>query len=305
MTKKTAYILVMIGAALWGTTGLFVQQLYALGFTPWETVGIRLSFSAVLIVLFLFLYKPSLLKIKLRHLPYFIGTGVISIAFFNYFFFTVISEANLSLAVVLLYTGPVFVTILSRIFFKELFTGAKGVALVLMLLGCALTVELLPQGSIPDGWRIVLFGFLSGFFYALYSIFGKSVSRYYHSLTITAYSMITGSIFLMITSSLLHEPARLMQREVLISGTALALFATVLAYVFYTFGLTYVESSRASILSIIEPVVAIIIGVAVFQDNLNAWQILGFIFVILSVVVTVYRRKTPVEKKAMKKVSSS
>lgn len=305
MSKKTAYILVMIGAALWGTIGLFVQQLYALGFTPWETVGIRLSFSAVLIVLFLFLYKPNLLKIKFRHLPYFIGTGVISIAFFNYFFFTVISEANLSLAVVLLYTGPVFVAILSRIFLKEPFTGAKGLALVLMLAGCALTVELLPSGSVPDGWNIILFGFLSGFFYALYSIFGKSVSRHYHSLTITAYSMITGSIFLLITSSLLIEPGRLLQTGVWISGGSMALFSTVLAYVFYTFGLTYVESSRASILSIIEPVVAIIIGVVIFQDNLNSWQVLGFILVILSVAVTVYRKRTPIEKQAMKKVSSS
>ncbi|AOM82524.1 EamA family transporter [Salisediminibacterium beveridgei] len=305
MSKKTAYIMVMTGAALWGTIGLFVQQLYALGFTPWETVGIRLSFSAILIVLFLLLYKPGLLIINIRHLPYFVGTGVISIAFFNYFFFTVISEANLSLAVVLLYTGPVFVTILSRIFFKEPFTGAKGLALILMLAGCALTVEFLPSGNVPDGWGIVLFGFLSGFFYALYSIFGKSISRHYHSLTITAYSMITGSIFLLTTSSLLVEPGRLLQTGVLINGGSMALFSTVLAYVFYTFGLTYVESSRASILSIIEPAVAIVIGVAVFQDNLNSWQFLGFILVILSVAVTVYRRSTPVERAAIKKVSSS
>lgn len=302
MTKKTAYLLVIIGAALWGTTGLFVQQLHTIGFTPWETVGIRLSFSAVLILVFLGLFKPAMLRIQFRHLPYFVGTGIISIAFFNFFFFTVIDEATLSLAVVLLYTGPVFVTILSRLFFKEPFTGAKALALLLMLIGCALTVELLPFGAMPDGWRIVIYGLLSGFFYALYSIFGKSVSRHYHSLTITAYSMITGSVFLMLTSSLLHQPARLIQPEVLLNGFGIALFATVSAYVLYTFGLTYVESSRASILSTVEPVVAIIIGVMIFQDQLNSWQVLGFILVLLSVSVTVYRKKSPVELEAVRKL---
>ncbi|ADH99923.1 DMT family transporter [Salisediminibacterium selenitireducens] len=302
MTKKTAYILVIIGAALWGTTGLFVQQLNAIGFTPWETVGIRLTFSAVLILLFLGIFKPAMLRIQLSHLPYFIGTGIISIAFFNFFFFTVIDEANLSLAVVLLYTGPVFVTILSRLFFKEPFTGAKGLALFLMLLGCALTVELLPYGTMPDGWRIVLYGLLSGFFYALYSIFGKSVSRHYHSLTITAYSMVTGSVFLMLSSTLLHEPVRLIQPEVLLNGFGIALFATVSAYVLYTFGLTYVESSRASILSTMEPVVAIIIGVMIFGDQLNSWQALGFVLVLLSVAVTVYRKKSPVEKEVIRQL---
>jgi drug/metabolite transporter (DMT)-like permease len=296
LNKKLAYAMVILGAALWGITGLFVQNLYGYGFTPWEVVGIRLIFSAVLIFTYLLLSNRSLLVIRLRDVPFFIGTGIVSIAFFNYFFFTVMEQATISLAVVLLYTGPVFVALISRFTFNEPFTQNKLIALFLMMIGCSLTVGFLPTGQLSIDFTTILFGIASGFFYALYSIFGKYVSARYHTLTITAYSMLFGALFLLPTSQLWTKASAFSDSGVLLNGLSLALFATVLAYAFYTFGLTYVESSRAAILSTVEPVVAIIVGVAVFSDILTFWQGLGILFVILSVLLTVKKRKGSTEE---------
>ncbi|MFC4737692.1 DMT family transporter [Bacillus daqingensis] len=290
MTSKTAYLLVMAGAALWGTTGLFVNELNAAGFTPWEVVGIRLSFSAALLLAFLSVYDRSLLYVKLKDLPFFVGTGIVSIAFFNYFFFSVIEGASISLAVVLLYTGPVFVALISRLTFKEPFTARKSAALVLMLLGCVFTVGLLPAGSLSTSGTMIVFGVLSGFFYALYSIFGKYVSGRYHAMTITTYSMVFGSLFLLPTSRL-WEKAELFTGGVILSGLGLALFATVAAYILYTAGLRWIESGRAAILSTVEPVVAIIIGLLVYGEVITVWQGAGMALVIGSVLLTVKRQK--------------
>ncbi|GEL08455.1 DMT family transporter [Salisediminibacterium halotolerans] len=287
MSHRSAYFMVALGAALWGITGLFVTNLNTYGFTPWEVVGIRLSFSAVLIFLYLFITDRRFLYIRLRHIPFTIGTGIISIAFFNYFFFTVMHEASISLSVVLLYTGPVFVAIISRITFKEPFTANKLIALVFMMTGIAFTVEFFPAGQLSVGWDIVIFGILSGFFYALYSIFGKYISKSYHTLTITAYSMLFGALFLLPTSRLWEKSALFAEPGVLLNGFGLALFATVMAYALYTLGLTYVESSRAAILSTVEPVVAILVGVLIFAESLTFWQVLGFALVLLSVKYTV------------------
>ncbi|SES33885.1 Threonine/homoserine efflux transporter RhtA [Salipaludibacillus aurantiacus] len=298
MKVSTAYLMVIIGAALWGITGLFVQYLYVYGFTPWEVVGIRLTFSTVLIFTYLLLKKRALLKVRIKDLPFFAGTGIVSIAFFNYFFFTVMNEASLSLSVVLLYTGPVFVAVISRFTFGEPFTSNKVTALILMLAGCSLTVGLLPAGQLNVSAMIILFGLASGFFYALYSIFGKYVSSRYHTLTITAYSMLFGSFFLVPTSQLWTKAELFAEPGVIMNGLGLALFATVLAYAFYTYGLTYVESSRAAILSTVEPVVAIIVGTALFNDMLSIWQAAGMLFVILSVLLTVQKKRQPLKKKA-------
>ncbi|CAM3983391.1 EamA family transporter [Alkalicoccus chagannorensis] len=293
MQARTAYLLVMAGAALWGSTGLFVNELNTAGFSPWEVVGIRLTFSAVLLWALLFVFDRSLLRIRVKDIGFFIGTGIISIAFFNYFFFTVIETASISLAVVLLYTGPVFVALISRFTFQEAFTRKKGAALILMLLGCGFTVGLLPAGASVMQGTTIIFGILSGFFYALYSIFGKYVSGLYHAFTITAYSMLFGSLFLIPTSRLWEKAPLFADPAVLLYGLGLAAVATVSAYVLYTIGLKWIESGKAAILSTVEPVVAIIIGVLVYQESMTWWQGAGMLLVLGSVLLTVKLRREP------------
>ncbi|RSL30289.1 EamA family transporter [Salibacterium salarium] len=285
MTRNKAYFFAFSGAALWGFIGLFVQALYNAGFTPWETVAIRAIFSALLIVGFLLIRHPSYLKINIKDFPYFIGTGVLSIVFFNWCYFTVMEEASLSLAVVLLYTGPLFVTILSRFIFKEWFTKRKIVSLFLTMTGCAFAVGLLPAFNTSISFFVIITGLGSGFFYALYSIFGKYVSQRYSSLTVTAYSFICASFLMIPAGGLIGKVELLLDMEIILYAIGLAFVPTVLGYILYTYGLTYIESSRASILTTIEPVVAILIGVTVFGDILGGWQIVGVLFVLASIFV--------------------
>ncbi|MBB5172318.1 DMT family transporter [Texcoconibacillus texcoconensis] len=288
---RLAYFSTILGAALWGLIGIFVQGLYSYGFTPWEVVGIRLFVSAVLTVLFLLIFSRRLLVIQLKHIPFFIGTGIISISFFNWAYFTVMEGASLSLAVTLLYTGPVFVTILSRLIFQEALTTKKLSALVMTVVGCSFVVGFLPFGTSSISMSLLITGVASGFFYALYSIFGKFVSPYYNPLTITAYSMIFGALFLLPTSQLWEKQAVFAKPEVWLLAIGLAIIATVLGYIFYTYGLARIESSRASILSTIEPVVAISVGVLIFGDSMEVWQVLGMILVITSVFLTIETKK--------------
>ncbi|SDI60599.1 DMT family transporter [Alteribacillus bidgolensis] len=283
MSRKQAYVCAVAGAALWGLIGIFVQVLYDAGFTPWQTVAIRAIFSFILIVGYLAVFKPSHLKIRLKDFPFFIGTGIISIVFFNWCYFTVMEEATVSLAVVLLYTGPLFVTIISRFLFKEWLTKRKILSLLFTITGCAFAVGLLPAFQTNLSWFVIAAGIGSGFFYALYSIFGKYVSSRYSSMTITAYSFICASLLMIPAGGLAENLGNLFNMQVILSSLGLAFIATVLGYILYTSGLTYIESSRASILTTIEPVVAITVGMTIFGDTLNLWQFLGVILVLTSI----------------------
>ncbi|MFZ4454127.1 DMT family transporter [Salibacterium aidingense] len=298
MSRQQAYVCATVGAAMWGLIGLFVQALYHAGFTPWQTVAVRAVFSALLIVGFLAVRRPHLLKINIKDLPYFIGTGIISIVFFNWCYFTVMEEASLSLAVVLLYTGPLFVTLLSRVLFREWLTHRKMISLFLTMTGCAFTVGLLPSFETSLSLFVILAGLGSGFFYALYSVFGKYVSRRYSPLTITAYSFICASCLMIPAGGLMHQLPLFADPAVILYAVGLAFVPTVLGYILYTSGLTYIESSRASILTTIEPVVAIIIGVTVFGDVLGGWQILGILLVLASIFVISEREKERSQKPA-------
>ncbi|UCZ55350.1 DMT family transporter [Bacillus shivajii] len=304
MMAKGAFLFIIFGAALWGMIGIFVQALYDLGFSPIEVVTLRVT-TAVIFLLFIVLYKDkAAFKVKLKHLPFFVGTGIGSIVFFNWAYFTAIAEMNLSIAAVLLYTGPAFVTIMSRIFFKELFTPQKVIALIVTFIGCILVIGLFPLNNEQFSFYGLIVGLGSGFGYALYSIFGKAALSSYSSLTTTTYTFIFATLALLPTSGLLLNMSTWVTVEALLISIGLGLFPTVLAYLLYTQGLQKIESSKASIAATIEPVVAALIGVFIFQDVLTLWQFFGMIFVISAVLLIHIKTKVTTPINSLEKQST-
>lgn len=276
--------LVSAGAALWGTIGLFVNALQQLGFDSLQITLLRTGSAGIILFIYTILWRPDQLRIRWRDLPYFLGTGICSIAFFNWCYFQAIQETSLSVAAVLLYTGPAFVVVLSRIFLKESLTPLKILSLLATLLGCCFVVGWLPGLD----QNITLFGLIiglgSGLGYGLYSVIGKPATYRYTPLTITTYTFIIAALFLLP----LTEPQRAL---ILLTTTpawsyivGLSLIPTVVAYLLYTKGLSMLESSRASIAATIEPVIAVLLGIGLLGDNLSLWQGLGIIMILTAVI---------------------
>lgn len=284
-SNRLAYIYVLLGAALWGIIGLFVDALSQAGFTSLQIVTLRVVAAAVMLTLFLALKDPKLLKIDLKDSFSFIGTGIFSIVFFTWCYFTAIEEVSLSIAVILLYTGPAFVTLLSWLIFGEPMTRRKIGALLLTLVGCALVIRLIPISDQRISWYGFLVGLGSGFGYALYSIFGKHALRKYESLTVITYTFIFASAVMLPVSGVGITGAQLASMHVWWNILGLGFFPTALAYLLYTTGLSMVESSRASITATIEPVVATLLGVYFFDELLTGYQLLGIVLVLIAVVL--------------------
>lgn len=291
MRQTAAYGFTVGGASFWGLTGFFVQHLYEFGLSPIEVVTVRMALSSVFMFGLVGAIRPSLLKIHSRDIPYFVGLGIVSIAFFNWCYFTVMDEANLSIAVVLLYTSPVFVALLSRVFFKEQLTANKMAAIILTLLGCSFVAGLFPSDSMNVSSGILAIGIASGFFCALYSIIGKFVSRKYSSVTVTAYAMLSGGMFLLPVSGIEHNLQPFTEPVMWGYAIGSVVISTILAYIMYTIGLRYIESSHAAILSTVEPIVGITVGVVVFHDVLTRWQVIGMFFVFASILLSMFSRK--------------
>lgn len=244
-----------------------------------------------MLTLYLAIINPSLLKIRLKDAYLFVGTGILSIVFFNWCYFTAIKEVSLSIAVMLLYTGPAFVILLSRIFFKEYLNTFKVSALILTAIGCMLVIQLFPLADKSISLFGVLVGLGSGFGYALYSIFGKFALNKYSTLTIITYTFVFASAALIPVSGITIERSLLLSKEVWWSVIGLGLFPTALAYLLYTKGLSMIESGKASITATMEPVVATAIGVFVFGELLTGFQIFGIILVIAAVIILQWSKK--------------
>lgn len=293
MSRRNAFIMIFIGASLWGIIGLFVNALYDIGFSPIQVVTLRVSAAAFMLLSYIGFKNHRLLKIQPSDTIYFVGTGVISIALFNWCLFSAIEATSMSIAFVLLYTAPVFVTLFSRIFFKEPWTWKKMVSLVTTFVGCTFVIGLLPSLNASLSITGLLFGLGSGVFYAMYSIFGKVILKKYRSLTVTFYTFLLATIAVVPFSLLWEEPALLTTARVWLLVFGLGLLSTVLPFLLYTKGLEVVESSRASIIATIEPVVATLVGYFVYAEQMTIHQFAGVLLVLLSVIIVQESKRKP------------
>ena len=285
MKQSKSALCVLLAGTLWGSMGLFVRKLNAVGLYALDIVQLRIAISLVLVGLYLLIFARDKLHVQLRDLWCFAGTGIVSLLLFSWCYFSGMQEASLSVMAVLLYTSPAFIVLLSVLLFRETLTRQKLLALVLTFTGCCL-VSGLGSGSAVS-MKGLLLGLGSGFFYALYSIFSRyAIERGYGSWTITFYTF----LFCLLASAPLAHWGLIAQAlssdaSVPVYALLMGLLTGFLAYIFYTKGLEGMESSRAGILASVEPVVGTIIGTLVFHEPLPVQSVLGIALVLGGIVV--------------------
>jgi len=284
MKRYLSYFFILFSGTLWGVIGLFNRILSAAGLSPQSIVAVRNMGGMLMLGLIFLLFDRSVFRIKLKHLPYFFGTGIVSVLLFTLCYFTCQQMCSLAIAAILLYTAPTFVVILSALLWKDKITKQKLAALVITFLGCTFVTGIW-GGSLTITPLGFLLGIGSGFFYGLYSIFARYALEHYKPLTVTFYTFVfagIGSLFVLRPEEL---SAGLSQPDLLLLVLGLIVISTALPYIFYTRGLAEVDSGKASILASIEPVVAALVGIFAFGEPWNPTVLLGLGCILLSVYI--------------------
>lgn len=284
--KQAAPFLVAAAAILWGVLVVFVKQLNAAGFTAMDIVCIRSYGSVLFLFPGLFLIKKQLLHIKIKDSWCFLGTGVFSIVFFSYCYFRNVEVSSVAVSSILMYTSPVWVTLLSVLFFREKMNGRKAIALLLALCGCIL-VSGITGGVGRVSLHGILLGLGSGIGYGLYSIFGRfALNKGYQPMTVTAYTFLFACVGVLPFVNLPSIIERLSENPILwLWALGMALFTTCMSFSLYTIGLQYMEPGRAAVLATLEPIVTSIVGTVYYKEPLTMAMILGIILVLVSSIL--------------------
>ena len=281
--QQRAALCILTGAALWGIIGLWNRRLLSAGLSPADIVVIRNFGGMALLSLFFLMRDRSVFRVDRACLPYFFGTGVVSVLFFTICYFSCQKICSLSVASVLLYTAPSFVVLMSAILWKEPITRRKLSALALTLCGCAMVCGILDGGATVTAAG-VLWGLGAGFFYALYSIFGRYALASAQPATVTVWTFLfAGTASL----ALLRPPhmAPLASPPTLCAAVGLVVFSTAAPYLLYTAGLAHTEAGKASIMASLEPVVASLAGVIVFHEAIGLTGATGIALVLAGVYI--------------------
>ena len=284
--SKIGTTLIILAGCFWGSMGIFVRKLGTYGFSAIQIVSIRITLAALIFSLVLLVKDRSGFKISPKDIPLFLGLGFGSILFFTICYFTAITMMPLSTAAILLYTSPVWIMLMSIIFFHEKLDKRKLIALGLAFAGCVLVSGISGEGMTVTG---LLIGLGSGIGYGLYSILGKVALRKYSSYTVTTYTF----IFAAVGSWIISRPADMMGKFSSASDLGFliflcfltALITAVIPFLSYTLGLESVEASKAGIIATIEPMVATLIGILVFAEKLTVMSGAGILLILASVVI--------------------
>ena len=282
--RVTAPALVLAAGTCWGFIGLFSHMLSEAGLGSVQITVVRCVVTSAVIGLFLVVFDRRAFRVRVRDLWMFAGTGVLSIAFFNVCYFACMQMSGLSLAAILLYTAPCFVVVMSAAFFKERITRQKLVALGLAFCGCVLVI------GIGTGTAMSILGIAaglgSGIGYALYSIFARVSLKHYGAHTVTFYTFLFAAVVLIPFSQPEVIVAAALDSSVTLAAMlALAIVSTVVPFACYTVGLEHIETGRASIMAFVEPMVALVIGVAVFGEPFTALNCVGVAFILSAIVL--------------------
>ena len=192
-------------------------------------------------------------------------------------------------AALLVQIHPFFTLLLSAIFLREKVTPEKVLALVLALFGVLAITTPWKQEKFFTNLLGDLLASANGLFYSLYLVLGRknaddrsTIASQLSIAWVLVWGFLTGLPLIFFLTLLplppslgLFRVSMLISPSILILGILLALFGSALPYGLIMYASTHVESSKAAIILLDEPIGAIVFGFLILGEAITLEYIVG------------------------------
>ena len=275
----TGVALVVAGAALFGTLGIFGEVARDVGLSTATLLGARFL-AATAIVWGVLALRGRPVRLDARTLAAELGLGVVY-GIMSLTYFESLAWLSAGVATLVLFTYPVQVTLVSALTLDEPVTIPKALALCAALGGVALVAGGGTAVALPG---LALVG-IASLAYTVYSTGSRVVVETVSPLVHTGY------VFLGVTATVLCYGAATGTLSVpstppgwrLIAG--ITVVGTLLPMVLFTAGLARIPASTASIVSTSEPLTTVVLGIALLGEPFTPAIGVGGAAILASVVL--------------------
>jgi len=285
-----AYTWLTFCVVVWGSNFVF-GKILVLSFSPALLTMLRLLFI-VLFLLGLNLVKKQLKPLKKSEFQSIFVLGVIGVFINQWSFFEGLQTADPTTSALILATTPILTGILAAIFLKEKFTLRMLLGSMVAIVGIYFVVTKGTFTSIQVD-KGLLWIVVTMITFAIMIIITRSLSTRIDPFTITFYSNLVGLMVAIPFAFILDSPFQVgteWPEWALLIGTAVIVHG--MANLIWNYYIRYVDASKASILSNLEPFVAMIVGLIVLSKPITNMEIIGSLFIVGGVVFSSYQRKT-------------
>lgn len=282
------YTLVMLSAVLFGCMPLITSYIYDAGINRESVVLLRNLLALPVLGVLTWNQKKSF-RIPLKALPAISVIALMGSCVTPLLLYGSYQCIATGTATIFHFIYPAVVVLIGLVFLRKRTNTAMLSAVAL----CVLGICLFYNPNEPLDWKGCVLALTSGVTYAVYivllSVFQyKEVSGFQFSFYISA---VCSAIMLVIclTGGLLMLPTT-------VSGWLLCVLLAVVinvgAVVMFQRGTFLIGGERASVLSTLEPLTGVIVGVVVFQEKITPGMGVGSIMVILAcILITIFDTK--------------
>jgi drug/metabolite transporter (DMT)-like permease len=235
-------------------------------------------------------------QLSLRDVLLMLLLGQLAFSLYFWMQYTGVQQTNASIASILV-VGliPIFTALLEPVFGRTQLAFSLFAALLLGFIGVALIVFQQPVAmTLQSGFLLGVLCLLgNAFCFALYSHLSKRWLRVMSPVVLTGGTMFSGACGLILLT--LINPVQNRWQDVMLLNPVqwlallfLALVCSVISYFAYNMALSKLDASRVAVYIYFEPVVTVLLGIALLGEQLT-WQIvLGALSIACSIVLVTW-----------------
>lgn len=278
--NKRAFLSVFIGSVIAGLTGLFIKNISV----PASSIAfVRTALPTL--ILGLWMYSRGIAFFRGNYPRMLLASSLNAIRM--YLFLVAYVYTTITQAVIMLFTWPIFVNIISSIWLKEKISSRQIYILILAFSGIVVIYSEQPFNLANRDFIGMSAGIASALFYSIsYIIYKTEIQNYHRNEVIFYQNLIGGLVF--IPFIVLNVPAPNAKDLILMCGYAFLMGIVIFNFFFY--GLKYLKASQASLINYVEILGAVSIGIIFMDDKITPNIMIGGLFIILSISLIRYIR---------------
>ena len=283
------YLCAFISAFTYGLIPLFMIPIKKEeSFSVDATLFYRFLIASGAIVFFLF-YQKERLRISFREMLIMNLFGILN-ALTAEFLFLAYDYLSPGIASTIIFSYPIIVALVLILFYKEKLTLPTLLSLLLVVAGVGVLSIKKGEALNYIGLGISLLGALV---YALYILIVNKVRIESSGVKISFYSMLFSSLYFLVKSLLLRESITISSWALAGDLILFAIITTSLSLVTLVYAVRYIGSTPTAIMGAFEPIVAVLISVGLFGEQLTPSLVIGGMVIITGVLIDILFRKHP------------
>ncbi|MQA61415.1 MAG: EamA family transporter [Actinophytocola sp.] len=275
-------MLILLAALFFGSSGAIGKPAMQAGLSPEQVASARIVIAAVVLLVGVGLFRPSLLRVANHEWRLLVAYGLLGVAGVQLFYFIAASRVPVGVAILLEFTSPVLIAFWVRFVRGTRLPRPMWAGIALAMIGLAMVAQVF------DGLRLDTLGLLAGLATAVcsaaYFLLGEHGVTTIHPLGVVTWGMTVGGLAMCVIAppwtlpvETLTAPAAFgpWHPPVFVLLIAVALISTVFAYLAGLSALRHLPASVASVLGLAEPLVATTLAWVMLGEALMIVQLAG------------------------------